>query len=61
MGVQISLWAFLRVKGGSLPNLGTLCHGSAKTAETIEMPFGLNIRVGPGNHVYVLLGGSGPP
>ena len=31
----------------------------AKTAELIEMPFGLRTRVGPGNHV--LDGGSVPP
>jgi len=31
----------------------------AKTAEPIEMPFGLRTRVGPGNHV--LDGGSDPP
>ena len=30
----------------------------AKTAETIEMPFGLRTRVGPGNHV---LDGSPDP
>jgi len=31
----------------------------AKTAEPIEMPFGLRTRVGPGNHV--LDGGPGYP
>jgi len=31
----------------------------AKTAELIEMPFGLRTRVGPGNHV--LDGGPDPP
>jgi len=31
----------------------------AKTAAAIEMPFGLMIRVGPGNHV--LNGGPDPP
>jgi len=31
----------------------------AKTAEVIEMLFGLRTRVGPGNHV--LDGGPGPP
>jgi len=31
----------------------------AKMAEPIEMPFGLMIRVGPGNHV--LDGGPDPP
>jgi len=31
----------------------------AKSAEAIEMPFGLRTQVGPGNHV--LDGGSDPP
>jgi len=31
----------------------------AKTAEPIEMPFGLRTRVGPGNHA--LVGGPDPP
>jgi len=32
---------------------------SAKTAELIEMPFGLRTRVGPGNHAVD--GGPDPP
>jgi len=31
----------------------------AKTAEPVEMPFGLRTRVGPGNHL--LDGGPDPP
>ena len=37
----------------------TLIVSPAKMAEPIEMPFGLRIRVGPGNHV--LDGGPNPP
>jgi len=39
----------------------SVCHTSesCKTAELIEMPFGLRTRVGPGNHV--LDGGPDPP
>jgi len=34
-------------------------NDSTKTAETIEMPFGLRTQVGPGNHV--LDGSPDPP
>jgi len=39
----------------------SVCHTSepCKTAEPIEIPFGLRTRVGPGN--YVLHGGPDPP
>jgi len=37
--------------GGSLQSIGMLCREPYKTAEPIEMPFGMLSRVDPGNNV----------
>jgi len=46
-------------RGGPLSSMATLCRELCKTAEPIEMPFGLRTQVGPGN--YVLDGGPHLP
>ena len=54
MGVQIPSWegAFLREEMSvPLQSIGTLCSPCVKTAEPIEMPFGLLAGMGRRNHV----------
>jgi len=45
------MWAIVTDQGASSVGLSVTLVSAAKTAEPIEMPFGLRTGVGTGNHV----------